>query len=73
MKNVTVTSLYNDLRMYGMFVGQIELDVNIHQKFFVMDGITYSVTMKSGQALCICKATDVRYNLGAVSEIGGEV
>lgn len=73
MKNVTVTSLYNDLRMYGMFVGQIELDVNIHQKFFTMDGITYSVTMKGGQALCICKVTDVKYNLGAMSERRGEI
>ena len=69
----TVTPIYNDLRMYGKFLGQIELDVNIHQKFFEMDGKKYSVTMKSGQALCVCEVADVKYNLGAMSERRGEI
>lgn len=63
--------LLDELVRYGKFVFEVELDVNIHQKFYNYNGGGYSVTMKNGVPLVICLVQET-YRHDSLFEKEGE-
>lgn len=67
------TSLYDELKHYGKFLSEIELDTCIHQRFYEYKDKKYAVTLKNGNCLFVCEFVWYNYSLGALRNRRGDM
>lgn len=44
---------YQDIIRYGNRIGELELDINIHQFLYEYENVKYLITMKSGEIISV--------------------